>query len=88
MPERTRDLHQTLAELQQQLASGGPLDSELREELRAALEAIRARMAAGEAPERPVLDRIRQLMLHFEAEHPALADAAGAVVRALARLGI
>jgi hypothetical protein len=88
VPEPTRSLHETLAELHAQLARSDPHDVALREELRAALEEIRARVEAGEAAERPVLERISELMLRLEAAHPAIAGSVGAVVRALARMGI
>lgn len=88
MPERTRGLHETLTELHEQLAREGALDPALREELRAAMEEIRARVDAGAAADRPLADRVSDLMLRAEAAHPALAEAVGAVVRALARLGI
>jgi hypothetical protein len=52
------------------------------------MEEIRARIDAGEDAEDSLLGRISELTRRFEAEHPALADAAGAVARALARLGI
>lgn len=88
MPERTRGLHETLLELHEQLAREGALDPALRDELRAALQEIRARVDAGSEADRPLAERLSELMLRFEAAHPALADAVGAVVRALARLGI
>jgi hypothetical protein len=87
-PEPTRDLHATLAELQQQLAEVRSLDPALRGELENAMEEIRARIDAGRDAEESLLEGVRDLMLRFEADHPALSDAAGAVVRALARLGI
>lgn len=88
MPDRRRDLHETLAELHRQLADAPSLEPGLRAELRAAMEEIRARVEAGEAAEGSLLERVSDLALRFEAEHPALADAAGALARALARLGI
>ena len=88
MPERTRNLHDTLAELHRQLAEVPSLEPALREELRAAMDEIRERIEAGGDAEGSLLDRVSELTLRFEAEHPALADAAGAVARALARLGI
>ena len=88
MPERTQALHETLAELHRQLGEVPSLDPALRSELRAAMEEIRARVAAGEAAEGSLLERVSELALRFEAEHQGLADAAGAVARALARLGI
>ena len=88
MSERTRDLHATLVELHRQLAETPSLDPALRAELRGAMEEIRVRVEAGKAAERSLLERVSDLALRFEAEHPTLADAAGAVARALARLGI
>jgi hypothetical protein len=82
------DLHATLAELHRQLAEARTLDPELRAELRAAVDEINARVEAGDAAEGSLRERLSDLALRFEAEHPALADAAGAVARALARLGI
>jgi hypothetical protein len=85
--EPTRKLHETLIELDRQLA-GTNLDPALRAELRERLDALRARVDAGEAAEGSLLAGIRALTLRFEAEHPALADAVGAVASALARIGI
>jgi hypothetical protein len=86
--EKTRSLHETLVELQEQLARSGAPDPELREELRAAAEEIRARVDAGAEAERPALERLSELMLQLEATHPTIAGSVGAVVRALARMGI
>lgn len=88
MPERTRGLHDTLVELHEQLARERTLDPALQAELRAALAEIRSRVDAGDQADASLAGRVSQLMLRFEAAHPALADAVGAVVRALARLGI
>jgi hypothetical protein len=85
--EPTRKLHETLVELDRQLA-GAELDPALRAELRERLDALRARVDAGEAAEGSLLAGIRELTLRFEAEHPALAEAVGAVASALARIGI
>lgn len=87
-PERTRSLHDTLLELQQQLAGSDRLDPALREELRAAMEEIRSRIDAGEEADHPLVERLRELMLRFDAAHPSLAEAIGAVANALARIGI
>jgi hypothetical protein len=87
LPEPTRKLHETLVELDRQL-DGAELDPALRAELRDRLDALRARVDAGEEAEGSLLAGIRALTLRFEAEHPALADAVGAVASALARIGI
>jgi hypothetical protein len=87
VPEPTRKLHETLLELDRQLAAA-ELDPALRAELRERLDALRARMDAGEAAEGSLLEGIRSLTLRFEAAHPALAEAVGAVASALAQIGI
>ena len=88
MAERTRSLHETLVELQQQLADTDVTNPALREELRAAMEEIRAKVAAGEEAEPTAVERLRELMLRFEASYPSVAEAVGAVASALARIGI
>lgn len=88
MSQHTRSLRDRLVELQQQLAGTEPLDPALRDELRATLEEIQRRIEAGEEAEHPLVERVRELMLRFDAAYPALADAIGAVVRSLARIGI
>jgi hypothetical protein len=87
LPEPTRKLHDTLLELDRQL-DGAELDPALRAELRDRLDALRARIDAGEPAESSLLSGIRELTLRFEAEHPAFAEAVGAVASALARIGI
>ena len=88
MPDDTRDLHDKLVELEAQLARTGASDGKLREELRTALDEVRARVDAGAAAERPLLEGLSELMLHLEAEHPTIAASVGAVANALARMGI
>lgn len=88
MPDPTQKLHQTLLELARQLEHADHLDPELRAELRLRLDALRARLDSGEPAERPLLEGIRALTLRFEASHPALAEAVGAVASALAQIGI
>lgn len=89
MPERARDLHETLEALHRSLASEADIDDALRRELRQAMEEIRERLEEEEPElETSLLERVRQLMLRYEGQHPTLAEAVGRVVGALARLGI
>lgn len=89
MPERARSLHATLVELQEQLDDAGSIDGGLRAELRRAADEIERRLDKGDSSlEPPLLDQVRALMLRFEGEHPALAEAVERVVDSLSRLGI
>jgi hypothetical protein len=88
MSDRTRKLHETLAALHRQVESADSLDPALRAELLATMDEIRAEIDAGREAEPPLTKRVSDLVLRFEAEHPALSDAVGAVAIALSRLGI
>jgi hypothetical protein len=88
VPEPTRSLHQTLVELERQLEGTERLDPALRAELAKRLGELRERVEAGTAADDSLLDGIRDLTLRFEASHPALSEAVGAVASALARIGI
>jgi hypothetical protein len=88
VPEPIRTLHETLVELERQLDGAERLDPALRAELSRRLDELRERVDAGAAAEPPLLEGIRDLTLRFEAAHPHLAEAVGAVASALARIGI
>jgi hypothetical protein len=88
MTDRTRKLHDALAELHRQLARAESLDPALRRELLAAMDEVNAQLDAGREAEAPLAERVSDLMLRFEAAHPALSEAVGAVASALSRLGI
>jgi hypothetical protein len=69
------------------------VEAELREELRALADRIDTLL--GEEPERvepaeprDLSDRLSDLALRFEAEHPALTEVMGRLASALSRLGI
>ena len=88
MPERA--LQQTLQELHQRLSSEEALDAELRDELRRTMEEIGRRLEdeKGDGLDAPLLERVRELVLRFESEHPTVAEAVERVTNALSRLGI
>lgn len=90
MSDQSEDLSSTLASLHEALESADGLDEAHRDELRHALDEIRAILAPDAKPEvrRSVLERLSELAAYFEEEHPALTEAVGRVVRALGQLGI
>ncbi len=94
MPERSRELRETLAQLHEQLEAADLADAAARARLREAMDEIRAALAhaerRGEAPElqRSLRDRLSDAAQHFEGEHPALTDALSRVINALSALGI
>jgi Domain of unknown function (DUF4404) len=87
VPEPIRTLREKLRELERQL-EGTELDPALRAELQERLREVRDRCDAGTRAEDSLLEGIRDLTLRFEAAHPALSEAVGAVASALAQIGI
>lgn len=75
------------AELKQ---AGGTLDEKSRELLRAVMDDIRAIVepSADEAHPESLGQRLREAVDEFEESHPALTEAVGRVVDALAKMGI
>ena len=90
MSDRSEDLSTTLASLHEALDSAEALDEAHRDELRNAMEEIRAVLDSEERPElhSSLLERLSELTAQFEEEHPALTEAIGRVVHALGQLGI
>lgn len=88
-------IRRELEDLEEQLATlrREGVDAELRDELRALADRIDALL--GEEPDRvepteprDLSDRLSDLALRFEAEHPALTEVMGRLASALSRLGI
>jgi hypothetical protein len=90
MTDRTEDLSAALASLHEALESAEALDASDREELRDAMDEIRAVLDSGAGTEldSPLLDRLSALTAHFGEEHPVLTEAIGRVLHALGQLGI
>jgi hypothetical protein len=93
MPERTRRLQATLAELHQELAEAGTLDAESRALLQAMAQEIRASLdgatgALQPPPADSVVDRLRTTALRLEVEHPRVAAVIGRLLDTLASVGI
>lgn len=86
----TTNLKQQLQALHDELASTGSVDSESRELLVVLLGDITRLLAqTGDATERhSLIERLDELAVQFEAEHPALGGTIRQVVDALAKAGI
>lgn len=90
MPEK--ELHKTLAELHQELESAEHLDTEARAALIGAMDDIRAALErSGEEPaadDAPLSEKVREMVSHFESEHPTFAEMLNRLSEGLATLGI
>ena len=81
-----QELHRRLTELHRELAKVGEVDADLERllrELRSDIEAAMARSAPHTLGE-----RLSVAIERFEASHPQLASAMGAVMDQLARMGV
>lgn len=83
-------LREQLASLRVALEDAGELGPEGRELLAAVLGDIQRLLDLEERERRPegVVERLRDAVEGFEDSHPTLAEAAGRMIDALARMGI
>lgn len=82
-------LRTLLMELDRELKSTGSLDAQSRDLLEQVLADIRDLDSPAEAGQhQSAEDRLRKLVLQFEAEHPRLSGAVAQVADALGKLGI
>ncbi len=94
MTDRTERLRSTLAELHDELSGANALDTESRALLESAVREIRLALAPSDphaslaAEPGLLVERLRDAARRVEGEHPALADAVGRFLDALASLGI
>jgi len=90
MSDRSEDLSTTLTSLHEALESADTLDEVHRDELRNAMDEIRAVLDSDQKSELhpSLMERLSGMTAHFEEEHPALTEAVGRVVHALGQLGI
>jgi hypothetical protein len=94
MPEDPERLRQTLTELHRELESSSSVGPELRGPLRALLRDIqtvldRSESESGPSQHEPSLaERIQELALEFETEHPTLAGTLNRLTHALSSMGI
>jgi hypothetical protein len=89
MPDQ--HLREMLEKLHAELKrTGGSIDDRSREMLRAVMDDIRAILepSADEAHPESLGQRLREAVDEFEESHPALTEAVGRVVDALAKMGI
>jgi len=82
-------LHQALADAQSDESEGGArVGPEARELLQAVMRDIQRLLDEREEEPEGLVDRLREAVEDFEESHPALSEAAGRVIDALARMGI
>jgi len=83
-------LREMLEQLHTELKNTGNIDDRSRELLRAVMDDIRAIVepTEGAARPEPLGQRLREAVDAFEESHPALTEAVGRVVDALAKMGI
>jgi hypothetical protein len=88
MPDQ--HLREMLEKLHAELKKAGSIDERSREMLRAVMDDIRAIVepSADEAHPESLGQRLREAVDEFEETHPALTEAVGRVVDALAKMGI
>ena len=91
-----RKLHETLEELHTQLESADQLDADERAQLRATMREIQATLADDAATpsdealaedEHSPLERLRELVEHFETDHPTLSRRLAELVNSMHNLG-
>jgi hypothetical protein len=84
-----RHLQEMLEQLHAELQNSRDVDEKSRALLRAVMDDIRA-IETGEGAPRPepLGQRLREAVDAFEESHPALTEAVGRVVDALAKMGI
>lgn len=83
----TEKIHRLLTELHAELASAEKLPPELAEEARTAVADLTVSLPA-EEERHGAAERLEEMATKFEAEHPALANAARQIAVALGRMGI
>ena len=88
MPEQ--DLRDTLEHLHKELKQARSVDERSRELLRDVMDDIHAILDPSAAEARPgsLVERLREAVGDFEDSHPAVTEAVGRVVDALAKMGI
>lgn len=85
-----KHLREMLEQLHAELQRADSIDDRSRELLRAVTNDIDAVLErSGEAPRgESLVERLRESLGQFEGEHPALTEAVGRVMDALAKMGI
>lgn len=84
-----RELQDQLDELREQLDKNQTLSLEEREDMRALMEQIRARMELENATaDNSVADNVNLAVERFEVDHPGVAGALRNIVQTLGNIGI
>jgi len=85
-------LRRALEELHSELERSGPIGPDLEQPLREVLEDILAALegagAEGEPPADSLAERLQEMALEFETEHPTLAGTINRLTHALSSMGI
>ena len=87
MSEDNENLQKKLESLHRELQGTDAVDPELNEPLQKVLEDIR-QVLEGQSEQRGLRDRVSDLALNFETDHPTLAETLNKVTHVLASLGI
>lgn len=91
MPHDQTELLALVQQLQKQLRDTTAIDPAVAKQVHAVVQEIEAalpRANASGAEELPVVDRLRQAALDFEASHPVLSQTVGNIADSLAKIGI
>ncbi|MBD8754233.1 DUF4404 family protein [Pseudomonas coleopterorum] len=84
-----RELQEQLDELREQLDKNQTLSLEEREDMRALMEQIKARMELESATaDNSVADNVNMAVERFEVDHPGVAGALRNIVQTLGNIGI
>ena len=84
-----RELQEQLDELREQLDKNQTLSLEEREDMRALMEQIKARMELDNATaDNSVADNVNLAVERFEVDHPGVAGALRNIVQTLGNIGI
>jgi predicted component of type VI protein secretion system len=81
-------LPELLASLHERLKASGAPDSQTRQLLQAALQDIEGTLNRGDTAAQPMIERLEELAVSFEAEHPTLVVALRRFTDALGKAGI
>jgi hypothetical protein len=92
MPEDGERLRRTLTELHEELESSGAIDPGLRDPLREVLHEIQDALDRSDTEARThgasLSERLQEMALEFERDHPTLAGTLNRLTHALSSMGI
>jgi hypothetical protein len=91
MTEGHQDVHETLAQLCQQLEAAEQIDPRIAERLRHTLGELQSALARGDATaagHASLADHLTESAVHFEQSHPTLAGTVRRLIDVLGQMGI